>query len=211
TDPDTRELYRHCFDLAGCTVIEASDGRDALAKALGHAPSLVVAELRLPFIDGVALCGLLRLDSSTTNVPILIVTADKRPTQIAQAQRSGADAVLTKPTLPEDMLEASMALLKQPRGARHSSVDSRPTPTVMPIGERRMAMSKAHRRFDTVSPPAPPPELVCPSCDRVLNYDHSHVGGVSDRNAEQWDYYDCPTCGTFQHRQLTRRLRHIHS
>ena len=56
---DTRELYRQSFQLSGCHVVEASDGRDALAKALGSPPSLVVTEISLPFLDGYALCEIL--------------------------------------------------------------------------------------------------------------------------------------------------------
>jgi CheY-like chemotaxis protein len=52
---DTRELYRQSFQLSGCDVVEASDGRDALAKALVSPPSLIVTEITLPFLDGFAL------------------------------------------------------------------------------------------------------------------------------------------------------------
>jgi CheY-like chemotaxis protein len=45
----TRELYRYWFQLSGCHVVEASDGRDALTKALVSPPSLVVTEISLPF------------------------------------------------------------------------------------------------------------------------------------------------------------------
>jgi len=54
-----------------------------------------------------------------------------------------------------------------------------------------------------------PPELTCPSCDRALYFDSSYVGGVSNRHAEQWDYFTCSTCGTFQYRQRTRKLRRV--
>jgi hypothetical protein len=40
-------------------------------------------------------------------------------------------------------------------------------------------------------------------------YEHSHVGGVSQRHPEQWDYYRCSACGRFQYRQRTRKLRRV--
>jgi hypothetical protein len=44
----------------------------------------------------------------------------------------------------------------------------------------------------------------------MLTYERSHIGGVSERNSEQWDYYECPSgCGTFQYRQRTRKLRRV--
>jgi hypothetical protein len=59
-------------------------------------------------------------------------------------------------------------------------------------------------------PPASPPQLICPDCDRPLDYKSSQVGGVSVRNAEQWDYFICGAgCGTFQYRQRTRKVRKV--
>ena len=69
---------------------------------------------------------------------------------------------------------------------------------------------RAHARFETTAPPLTPPELRCPMCDRPLTYTRSHVGGVSDRHPEQWDYFTCSSsCGTFQYRHRTRKLRHV--
>jgi hypothetical protein len=66
---------------------------------------------------------------------------------------------------------------------------------------------RARERFTTTTPPLPPPELVCPSCDQKLAYECSHVGGVSDRHPEQWDAFRCTSCGSFEYRQRTRKLR----
>jgi hypothetical protein len=74
----------------------------------------------------------------------------------------------------------------------------------------RTVLSKSHQRFTTTVPPIEPPALTCPSCDHPLKYDHSHIGGVSDRHAEQWDYFACSTCGPFQYRHRTRKLRRVH-
>ena len=54
-DAETRALYRDAFARVGCDVVEATDGRDALAKAFPSPPSLVITELTLPFVNGYAL------------------------------------------------------------------------------------------------------------------------------------------------------------
>jgi len=219
-DDDTRELYKRCFELAGSTVIEASDGRDALTKALVAPPSLVVTELRTPFIDGAALCDLLRADSATSAVPILVVTADCRPAQLERAKNAGADAVLTKPTPPDTLLDAAKELLQRGQGLRDRSTLARTklaeqldrSANLLSRSDaqrRRTALCKSHARVDTTTPPLVPPALMCPSCDTALKYDHSHIGGVSERHSEQWDYYECAKCGTFQYRQRTRKVRRI--
>ena len=52
--------------------------------------------------------------------------------------------------------------------------------------------------------------LVCPSCDQALKYLRSHIGGVSARHLEQWDYFECPAgCGSFQYRERTKKLRKV--
>jgi hypothetical protein len=73
---------------------------------------------------------------------------------------------------------------------------------------RRMMLSRVHARRETTEPPLPPPTLVCPNCDHPLRYTKSYVGGVSAKQPEQWDYFEC-SCGTFQYRHRTRRLKPI--
>jgi CheY-like chemotaxis protein len=73
-DADTRALYRDV--LQGCDIVEAEDGRDALVKAPSHPPRLVITETRLPIFDGFRALHVLRRDSQTRSVPILIVTTE---------------------------------------------------------------------------------------------------------------------------------------
>ena len=205
-DADTRALYREGFHANGWDSVEAADGREALAKALARPPALVVTEVRLPFLDGYALCDILRRDRATTAVPILVVTAEARSVGIDGARKvAGADAVLIKPTTPEQVLAETRRLLSDRRDADRSG-----SPAALRTAEPshlRPRLSKSFARFVTTTPPASPPQLVCPSCDEPLIYEHSYVGGVSAKNAEQWDRYLCPeSCGTFQYRHRTRRL-----
>jgi hypothetical protein len=83
--------------------------------------------------------------------------------------------------------------------------------TTLPVRSlhRRNVLVRAHSRFATTSPSVAPPTLRCPSCDRPLVYEQSYLGGVSDRHAEQWDYFTCSTCGMFQYRQRTRKIRRV--
>jgi CheY-like chemotaxis protein len=195
-DDDTRALYTQSLALAGCDVMEASDGREALATALVRPPGLVITEIWLPLVDGFALCEILRRDRATAGVPILVVTAEARPVEMDRARRAGADAVLVKPT-PIETILGEMRRLVAPANRVSASTTHGRTPR-----------TKAYSRFVTTTPAASAPALRCPLCDHPLTYECSHIGGVSDRHPEQWDYYVCPaSCGTFQYRQRTRKLR----
>ena len=206
SDDDTRSRCRELLKLAGCDVVDAADGRDALVKALSHRPTVVITETRLPIFDGYALCEVLRRDSITRGVPIVVVTAETRPTELDRARDAGADVVLTKPVPLDALLEEIQRLLHPEK--RNESTTAKRSSARLSNEPRRKSLTKAHPRFETDAPPATPPTLFCPSCDRPLIYERSHVGGVSSRHPEQWDDYSCPaSCGTFVYRQRTRKLR----
>jgi CheY-like chemotaxis protein len=212
TDQDTRARYRRSFERDGFEVTEAADGREALTSALVRPPTLVVTETRLPFVDGYALCEILRVDRTTADVPILVVTAEARPAQIERVRTAGADIVLLKPTTSERLLAETRRLVADAKSMRAHAATARATARDQreATSRQRIRLSKACARFATTNPPAKPPSIVCPSCDGPLTYEQSYVGGVSDKHREQWDEYTCPAaCGTFQYRQRTRKLRRI--
>lgn len=216
-DDDTRALYRQALKTVACEIVEAADGRDALVKALVRRPAVVVMETILPFIDGYALCQLLRHDSATRASRIIMLTSDADPSNVERARTADADTILVKPCLAEDLFREMQRLLNR---ADHATRGTLPWKKLSgeglgdsPASQARSGnwpLARAHQRFETTAPPLPPPELVCPQCDRPLTYKASHLGGVSSRHPEQWDYYECGAgCGTFQYRQRTRKLRRV--
>jgi CheY-like chemotaxis protein len=204
-DADTRQMYAEYLHRDGWQTDEASDGREALAKAIALHPEVIATETRLPGIDGYELCGLLRRDESTRGTAILVVTGDAFTQEVERAKEAGADAVLVKPCLPETLLdEIRKVLSKVP--ASPPRPRARAMLPAIDAGSRRGVKRALRERVET--PPAPPPSLVCPLCDRPLSHRRSHVGGVSASYPEQWDYFDCPSgCGTFQYRARTRKLK----
>jgi CheY-like chemotaxis protein len=216
-DADTRALYRDSFTRAGYDVVEATDGCDALIRALKHPPTLVITEIRLPLVDGYAVCETLRRGQTTADIPILVVTSQAHPADANRARQAGADAVLVKPTTQKHMLREARRLLARAQDMRgratatRANTEGEKSANLVTRSEarHRTPLSKSFSRFTTNSPPAAPPQLRCPSCDRPLTYERSEIGGVSHRQPEQWDYYACATCGTFQHRQRTHKLRHV--
>jgi hypothetical protein len=66
-------------------------------------------------------------------------------------------------------------------------------------------MSKLRFTIHTESPDSPAPMLRCPSCDELLRFRVTVVGGV--KPVERWDYYDCVNCGCYyKYRSRTRKL-----
>src|SRR5205823_1005669 len=173
SDDDTRALYRETLSLTGWNVVEGLDGRDALAKALMHPPNLVVTELFLPFIDGFALCEILRRDRRTASIRILVVTGESRPDQLSRAQNF-ADGVLVKPSTPQMLVNEITRLTSPGYERREHAASTSGNAGDAAQSRRQTALSKAHSRITTSSPPTVPLTLTCPSCDRSLVYVQSH-------------------------------------
>jgi DNA-binding response OmpR family regulator len=218
-DQDTRHMYGEFLRRSAVELEEATDGREALAKALARPHHVIITETRLPGISGYELCQLLRRDIATKTTPIIVVTGEAFTANLERARRAGADVVLVKPCLPDVLLaeirrtvHQSSELVQRAVEVRARSVSqvSRAQHLQRATATERRALSRLFSREDTTTPPDSPPDLVCPSCDQALSYRRSHVGGVSERHREQWDYYECANgCGTFQYRQRTRKLRQV--
>ncbi len=218
-DDDTRSMYGSYLRLAAFDVLEASDGREALAKAVTHPPGIIVTETRLPGINGFDLCRLLRDDIATRSIPIIIVTADAFAADLARAREVGANRVLVKPCLPDVLVAEMRQVLVHGAELRQRSVEARNRAEerlgrshdlLERAAGRGATLARRHQRGRTETPSLDPPALVCPQCDQPLTYQYSHIGGVSARHSEQWDYYLCAAgCGTFQYRQRTRKLRKV--
>jgi CheY-like chemotaxis protein len=210
-DADTREMYATFLLSNGWHIELAPDGPTGLATALSVRPDVIMAESNLPSMDGFALCQVLRSDPATRGTPILLLNATARQEDVDHARHAGSDLVLTKPILPATLLEALTRLWKQsaapsprPRKPGASNQDGRRRQT------RRERQLWAEQRGSTTAPPEPPPVLRCGRCDRVLEYQHSHIGGVSAQHPEQWDYFRCAGCGTdYQYRVRTKRVRSL--
>src|SRR5581483_9714841 len=195
-DTDTRRMYHQFLNIGQWLVDEASDGREALAKAIAMHPDVVVTETRLSGMSGYDLCSILRRDSATREIPIVVVTGDAFDTDVANARRAGADTVLIKPCLPETLLAELRRLHERSRElrARHAATRlkaleqlARSDHLLEKSNElQRRILSHVHHRHDTTTPPIQPPVLVCPQCDHTLVYRRSHIGGVSARHPEQW-------------------------
>src|SRR5436190_24010646 len=96
-DPFSRQLYKTALEPLTTVISEAEDGAEAIGKAIGDCPTLIVTESRLARVDGIALCTLLRQDPNTANARIIIVTDTASPSLASRAMAAGADAVLVKP------------------------------------------------------------------------------------------------------------------
>jgi DNA-binding response OmpR family regulator len=109
-DPNALEMLRFRFKKAGYQVAEALDGDEGLLKALRR-PDLIFLDVRIPKIDGWELCKILKNEPRTEHIPIVMLTGCSQPAQEEYGKTCGADAYLTKPWNPKELMEVTRRLL----------------------------------------------------------------------------------------------------
>jgi len=100
-EEDVLELVRYNLDKNGYHVETAATGEDALTKARGKLPDLMILDLMLPGIDGLEVCKKLKNDAKTQNIPIIMLTAKGEEADVVIGLELGADDYVTKPFSPK--------------------------------------------------------------------------------------------------------------
>lgn len=107
-DQTVRELQEYFLGNAGFTVVFADDGEDALERARETRPALVVTEILIPRLDGLALCRRLGEDPATRNIPVVVFSILSAAGRAAEA---GARAFLRKPLVESTFVAAVQDLV----------------------------------------------------------------------------------------------------
>lgn len=116
-EPHIRELVVLHLGLEGLSIAEAAAGDEALRLAESEPFDLVVLDLMLPRVDGMAVCRAIRRQRINGDVPILMLTARRDETDKVLGLESGADDYLTKPFGVRELVARARALLRRPRAS----------------------------------------------------------------------------------------------
>jgi signal transduction histidine kinase/DNA-binding response OmpR family regulator len=93
-------------------VTEAADGKAGLKEAWKNVPDLVVSDVMMPVMDGLEFCQLLKTDTVTCHIPVILLTARTLDKHKVEAYENGADAYITKPFAADLLLARIDNLLK---------------------------------------------------------------------------------------------------
>jgi twitching motility two-component system response regulator PilG len=94
---------------AGCSVILAEDGFDALAKIADHQPDLVFVDIMMPRLDGYQTCALIKKNTKFQRIPVVMLSSKDGLFDRARGRMVGSDQYLTKPFTKESLLKAVAA------------------------------------------------------------------------------------------------------
>lgn len=94
-------------------VITALDGAEALAKIAECCPDIVLVDAMMPGIDGFEVCRRIKAESTTTHLPVVMVTALDQPADRVAALEAGADEFLTRPFEPIAFMALVRSLIRR--------------------------------------------------------------------------------------------------
>jgi DNA-binding response OmpR family regulator len=108
-----RELIAYRLTQSGYTVMEASDGEEALRLAAADTPDIAVLDVMMPHLDGYQLTARLKEAPATARVPVILLTARVQEADITQGFDAGADDYLRKPFSPDELVSRVRAVLSR--------------------------------------------------------------------------------------------------
>lgn len=176
----SRETARATLDHGGYTVIEASEGRQALTLARESHPDVVLTDVLMPGMDGYQFVRELRSDPGTAGIPVVFYTANYREDEAQPlAAAFGVSKILLKDAGPQELLDSIAAALTLPAPAATAGTDFgvQHTETVTAkLLEKAQALDESEARFAAMAEAAPIGIVIA---DR-----HGHATYVNPRLSE---------------------------
>src|SRR5256885_5837094 len=108
-DPHVRELESHFLQKAGYSVAFEQSGDEALEQARKNLPAIIITEILVPVLDGLALCRRLKEDPRTRDIAVLVFSI---LAAAGRAKEAGADAFLLKPFAEHTLVDTVRQLLE---------------------------------------------------------------------------------------------------
>jgi DNA-binding response OmpR family regulator len=146
-DTHIRDLIGLHLGLEGLETTAVGDGREALERLATTSYDLVVLDLMLPGVDGIAVCRALRRGGPNQDVPVLMLTARREESDKVLGLESGADDYLAKPFGVRELVARARALLRRPRASRLAAAAGPDNgPADRPIAVHGIEIDPARRR-----------------------------------------------------------------
>ena len=112
-EADILEILTYNLEREGFAVIGAEDGTQGLQLIKQHLPDIVLLDLMLPGMDGLAVCQQLRAYPASANIPIIMLTAKNEESDIVLGLGLGADDYVSKPFSPKELIARIKATLRR--------------------------------------------------------------------------------------------------
>ena len=98
---------------AGCQVLLAEDGFDALSKIADHQPDIIFCDIMMPRLDGYQTCALIKKNTRFRTTPVIMLSSKDGLFDRARGRMVGSDQYLTKPFTKDSLLQAVASFAPQ--------------------------------------------------------------------------------------------------
>ena len=112
-EPDIRSLVAFTLKFAGHTVVDVSNGADAVTTAKAEQPDLILMDVRMPRMTGYEACQAMKADPATAAIPVVFLSAKGQESEIRDGLDAGASEYLLKPFSPMELTEKVAELLQK--------------------------------------------------------------------------------------------------
>ena len=112
-EPDFRVALRMRLEANGYNIIEADDGMKGLDAVRQQNPDLIILDVMLPRMNGFKLARLLKYSAKYKSVPLMMLTVMSQASDRKMGQAVGADAYMTKPYQPQELLNTIATLISR--------------------------------------------------------------------------------------------------
>jgi DNA-binding response OmpR family regulator len=114
-DPVIVQLLRVNFEIEGFEVVSAADGKEGFERAKSDRPDVVLSDIMMPRMDGLALVTKLKGHPTTRALPVILLSAKAQNAEVQQGLEAGADDYVTKPFDPLELIDRVNAVLARAR------------------------------------------------------------------------------------------------
>jgi CheY-like chemotaxis protein len=111
-DPVILRLLQVNLELEGYDVVLAHHGEEAVEVATAEQPDLIILDIMMPRLDGYQTMEKLKVGESTSDIPVLFLSAKAQASDIEQGHEKGVAGYLTKPFDPSELLEVIEELVR---------------------------------------------------------------------------------------------------
>lgn len=112
-EKDLSQLIAYNLESEGFRTKISNDGEEGYRKATKESPDLIILDLMLPKLSGIEVCKLIRANSASQKIPILMLTAKSEEIDRVIGFEVGADDYMTKPFSPRELVLRVKAILKR--------------------------------------------------------------------------------------------------
>jgi two-component system cell cycle response regulator DivK len=101
---DNRRILRDLLTNAGFALVEATTGEEGVLAAAQHRPDLILMDVQMPVLDGYEATRRIKTQPELKHIPIIVVTSYALSGEDVKAREAGADAYVSKPFSPRQLL-----------------------------------------------------------------------------------------------------------